>query len=64
MTEIGMKIRLQRIMNRGTGRTIIVPMDHGITVGPLKGLIDMSSTVDAIAKGGAKMVMMPAMMAK
>lgn len=58
MTEIGMKIRLQRIMNRGTGRTIIVPMDHGITVGPLKGLLDMSATVDAIAKGGANAVLM------
>jgi len=26
---IGKHIRLERIMNRETGRTVIVPMDHG-----------------------------------
>ncbi|MFX0180254.1 MAG: fructose-bisphosphate aldolase, partial [Candidatus Hodarchaeota archaeon] len=26
---IGKKIRLERIINRETNRTIIIPMDHG-----------------------------------
>lgn len=52
----GKKIRLERIMDRETGRTIIVPMDHGVTVGPIPGIIDMGKTVDAVANGGANAV--------
>lgn len=52
----GKKIRLERIMDRETGRTIIVPLDHGVTVGPIKGLIDMGKTVDSVANGGASAV--------
>ena len=43
----GKGIRLERIMDRKTGRAVLVPMDHGISNGPLEGLIDMKSTVDA-----------------
>ena len=49
---IGKQIRMERIMNRDTGRTVIVPMDHGVTVGPIDGLIDMKTTVNAVAAGG------------
>jgi predicted phospho-2-dehydro-3-deoxyheptonate aldolase len=55
---IGKKIRLQRLINRNTGKTIIVPMDHGVTVGPIKGLIDMATTVDKVALGGANAILM------
>lgn len=55
---IGKKIRLQRIINRNTGRMIIVPMDHGVTVGPIMGLIDMADTVNKIANGGANAIVM------
>jgi fructose-bisphosphate aldolase/2-amino-3,7-dideoxy-D-threo-hept-6-ulosonate synthase len=41
MSEIGKQVRLERILNRKTGKTIIVPMDHGVSVGPIKGLVDM-----------------------
>lgn len=54
---IGKKIRLERIINRETKRTIIVPMDHGLTVGPLPGLEDMGKTVDLVAEGGANAVL-------
>jgi DhnA family fructose-bisphosphate aldolase class Ia len=37
----GKEIRLERIMDRNTGKTIIVPMDHGVTSGPMKGLTDI-----------------------
>ena len=54
---VGKQIRLERIMNRDTGRTVIVPMDHGVTVGPIQGLIDMKTTVNAVATGGANAIL-------
>ncbi|MCP4764075.1 MAG: class I fructose-bisphosphate aldolase family protein [archaeon] len=54
---IGKKIRLERITNRETGNTIIVPMDHGMTVGPIAGLSDMGKMVDMVAEGGANAVL-------
>jgi len=53
---VGKQIRMERIMNRDTGRTLIVPMDHGVTVGPIDGLIDMKATVNAVAMGGANAI--------
>lgn len=53
---IGKLIRLERIMNRETGRTVIVPMDHGVTVGPIEGLIDMKTTINQVASGGANAI--------
>lgn len=55
---IGKKIRLERIMNRDTGRTVIAPMDHGVSSGPLKGIIDIDSTIEKISQGGADAVLM------
>ena len=53
---IGKRIRMERIMDRNSGRTVIVPMDHGVTVGPLAGLTDMRKTIAAVAKGGANAI--------
>jgi len=55
-TTIGKSVRMERITNRNTGKTVIIPMDHGVSVGPIKGLIDMSKTVDMVAEGGANAV--------
>lgn len=52
----GKAIRIERIMNRETGKTVIVPMDHGVTVGPIDGLLDMGKSVDNVARGGANAV--------
>src|SRR4030042_194956 len=49
----GKEIRLERIMNRNTKKTIIVPMDHGVSNGPIPGLIDMGQTVNLVADGGS-----------
>ncbi|MBS7615408.1 2-amino-3,7-dideoxy-D-threo-hept-6-ulosonate synthase [Candidatus Bathyarchaeota archaeon] len=57
MSLIGKAIRLERIMNRETKRTIIVPMDHGVTLGPIPGLIDMADMVNKVAEGGANAVL-------
>ncbi|MFC6826358.1 2-amino-3,7-dideoxy-D-threo-hept-6-ulosonate synthase [Halopelagius fulvigenes] len=51
----GLHARLERISTRG--RYVVVPMDHGITLGPVKGLVDLESTVDAITRGGADAVL-------
>ncbi|HHC24768.1 MAG TPA: fructose-bisphosphate aldolase, partial [Desulfobacterales bacterium] len=54
---IGKAVRTERIINRNTGKTVIVPMDHGASVGPIEGLIDMSRAVDMVAEGGANAVL-------
>jgi len=55
---IGKKIRLERIIDRRSDHTVIVPMDHGVTVGPIPGLEDLPKAVNEIAKGGADAVLM------
>lgn len=51
----GTAARLDRV---GTdGRYVIVPMDHGITLGAVKGLKDIESTIDAVTAGGADAVL-------
>ncbi|MEM2934395.1 MAG: 2-amino-3,7-dideoxy-D-threo-hept-6-ulosonate synthase [Methanocellales archaeon] len=50
---MGKKIRLERIFNRNTGKTVIVPMDHGVTLGPIEGIINIKETATLIANGGA-----------
>ncbi len=49
---------MERIMDRKTGNAVIVPMDHGISVGPLEGLIDMKQAVNDVSDGGATAVLM------
>jgi predicted phospho-2-dehydro-3-deoxyheptonate aldolase len=55
---IGKKIRLERIMDRNSRRTVIVPMDHGTTLGPIPGLTDMAKTVNDIVDGGANAIVL------
>src|SRR4030042_306164 len=50
---IGKKIRMERIIDRNTRRTVIVPMDHGVTVGPISGLVQVPPAANLIAEGGA-----------
>jgi fructose-bisphosphate aldolase/2-amino-3,7-dideoxy-D-threo-hept-6-ulosonate synthase len=51
----GTAARLDRI---GTaGRYLIVPMDHGITLGAVKGLKDIETTIDAVTRGGADSIL-------
>jgi len=57
MSRLGKSIRLERIINRNTGRTVIVPMDHGVTVGPIKGIENMRDMVNDISEGGANAVL-------
>lgn len=53
--DTGTAARLERV---GTGgRYVIIPMDHGITLGAVTGLKDIESTIDAITRGGADAVL-------
>jgi fructose-bisphosphate aldolase/2-amino-3,7-dideoxy-D-threo-hept-6-ulosonate synthase len=46
----GLTARLGRV---GTaGRHLVVPMDHGITLGPVAGLVELEATVAADARCG------------
>ena len=51
--QIGKEIRLDRILNRRTDKTVIVPMDHGVTMGPIEGLVSIPRAANQIAEGGA-----------
>jgi len=52
---VGTDARIDRI---GTGgRYVIVPMDHGITMGAVRGLVDIEATVDAVTSGDASAVL-------
>jgi class I fructose-bisphosphate aldolase len=54
--KIGKEIRLERIINRDTGKTVIIPMDHGVSMGPIEGIINIRETIDKIANGGANAI--------
>ncbi len=55
---IGKRIRLERIIDRNSGKSVIIPMDHGITVGPVEGLADMRTTIGKVVAGGANAILM------
>ncbi len=55
---MGKKIRLERIIDRNSGKTVIIPMDHGVTVGPIAGLEDMRTTISKVVAGGANAILM------
>ena len=55
---MGKQIRIERIINRNTGRIVVVPMDHGTTIGPIPGLEDMRETVTKVVNGGANAILM------
>ena len=56
--SLGKGIRIERLFDRKSKRTIIVPMDHGLTVGTIKGLENLADIVDKVAIGGANAVLM------
>ena len=55
---IGKAIRMERIMDRESGNMVIVPMDHGVSEGPIPGLENLVAAVEDVSKGGADAVLM------
>lgn len=56
MVDLPSSPRLRYLFNRKTGHTFIVPMDHGIGMGPIPGLYDMRATVQQMAGTGVNAV--------
>ncbi|MFC3957981.1 2-amino-3,7-dideoxy-D-threo-hept-6-ulosonate synthase [Halovivax cerinus] len=52
---VGRDARLARL--RTGDRYLMVPMDHGITLGAVRGLKNIESTIDAVTRGGADAVL-------
>ncbi len=48
--------RLKRILQTDN-RTVIVPMDHGVTVGPIQGIENMQQIVSQLLKGGVDAIL-------
>lgn len=48
--------RLSRIF-RSNGKTVIIPMDHGVTLGPISGIENISKIVEKLRRGGADAVL-------
>ena len=48
----GKERRLQRIF-AADRKTVMVPMDHGVTIGPIEGLVDMQNIINKLNIGGA-----------
>jgi predicted phospho-2-dehydro-3-deoxyheptonate aldolase len=52
----GKTIRMNRILE--SGKAVIVPMDHGVSEGPIEGLVDTHRMVSLVEKGGASAVLL------
>lgn len=55
MKNVGKQLRLRRLLHTD-GRGIVVPMDHGVSSGPLDGLVRPSESVARVREGGADSV--------
>ena len=53
----GKKRRLKRILQKDN-RTVIVPMDHGVSMGTVKGITNMQNIVDQLLKGGVDAIVL------
>ncbi|MBP3950802.1 2-amino-3,7-dideoxy-D-threo-hept-6-ulosonate synthase [Bacillus suaedae] len=51
----GKELRLKKLYHH-SDKLLIVPMDHGITIGPVKGLDTIQNTVEQVLNGGADAV--------
>jgi class I fructose-bisphosphate aldolase len=49
----GKTLRLRRILSRIDGRSVILPLDHGVTMGPIPGIERLDATIEAGVRGGA-----------
>ncbi len=58
MIDLGKKIRMERIMDRDAKRALIVPLDHGVTMGSIQGIEDIKRVIIDVSEGGATAVVM------
>ncbi len=53
---LGKQIRMERIIDRNTKRSVIVPMDHGVSSGPIYGITDLRDAIEQVVRGGANAI--------
>lgn len=58
MSNTGKAIRLKKLFAGNTSRCVLVPMDHGVTLGPVAGLENISRAVGLASQGGANAVVL------
>jgi len=49
----GKALRMRRIFDIKSGKTVIVPMDHGVSLGPVKGISTITDSIRKVGLGGA-----------
>lgn len=60
--NMGKEIRMGRLFNPESGRTVIIAADHGICISPMKELNDMQRLISQVVEGGANgMLLSPGM---
>ncbi len=52
MINVGKALRIRRLLGRN-GNVVMIPMDHGASVGPIAGVEDPAATVRRVQAGGA-----------
>jgi fructose-bisphosphate aldolase/2-amino-3,7-dideoxy-D-threo-hept-6-ulosonate synthase len=55
MSNIGKRLRLRRLLG-ADGRGVVVPMDHGVSEGPMQGIERPAETTARVREGGADSV--------
>ena len=55
---LGKRIRMERVMDRNTRKSVMVPLIHGVGMGPIEGIKDIRNVVDTVALGGANAVIL------
>ncbi len=54
--NIGKRLRFRHLIDPISGAIIAVPLDHGFTMGPIKGIDTLKNTVNSVFSGGASTV--------
>ncbi len=55
---LGKRVRLERIADRNTRKTVLVPLTHGIGMGPIEGIQDIQNIIDVVSMAGANAIVL------
>ncbi|MGQ0537190.1 MAG: 2-amino-3,7-dideoxy-D-threo-hept-6-ulosonate synthase [Methanobacteriota archaeon] len=56
MTPVGTGLRLRRLLDAKSGNSVMIPLDHGVSAGPIPGIEDPAEAVGLAVAGGATAV--------
>jgi fructose-bisphosphate aldolase / 2-amino-3,7-dideoxy-D-threo-hept-6-ulosonate synthase len=59
MSEIGKKVRLSQLFDKKSNTSVIIAMDHGAVIGPVKGIVDPLSTIKNLCEAKPDTFFMP-----